>query len=107
MEEHALASHAIQVGRPDVSAIGTDGFLVLVVRKKDDDVWPLGEEALRNQEGENRAGDSFCLKEAHCVESLSIAVVPAPTFRHLSAAFVVRAGLQRRERMDECIIAFT
>ena len=33
VEEHALASHAIQVGRPDVSAIRTDGPLVLVVRE--------------------------------------------------------------------------
>ena len=63
----AFASHAIQVRLPDVSARGADVLLVLVVRKKDDDVWPLSEEALRNQEGETRAGDSLCLNEVQRV----------------------------------------
>ena len=63
----AFASHAIQFRPPDVSARAADVLLVLVVRKKDDDVWALSEEALRNQLGENRAGDSLCLNEVQRV----------------------------------------
>ena len=63
----AFASHAIKARLSEVSARGHDGLRVLVVRTKDDDVWPLSENALKNQESENRAGDSLCLNEVQRV----------------------------------------